>query len=299
MQVLGPAVLSRRHITPSSCMVTLAGLAPPVRPPPSTPLNLHPVPLPPLRPAPPTPPHPHQYKFIVDGEWKYDPNQPAMFDEMRNVNNVIEVHEYVPENLEGVSGFEPPPSPPSRWVGRWGMQAVRRCAALRGGSGQEWGHHPCQGSTRGVAVPGQHAGRGVGQGVAGCWPGRGGEGCSFGLQLQLDQHASQGGSTWQDDAEPIEHVVGHCTLQRLLLLPHARMCRALFVCVVRARPSCTCTCPRPSRVRCREPQLPPSPPLPPPPQLQLPCACSRRLRQGAVCHAAAPAAHAAQRAASR
>ncbi len=57
---------------------------------------------------------PLQYKFIVDGEWKYDPNQPAMFDEMRNVNNVIEVHEYVPENLEGVSGFDPPPSPPAR-----------------------------------------------------------------------------------------------------------------------------------------------------------------------------------------
>lgn len=57
---------------------------------------------------------PLQYKFIVDGEWKYDPNQPAMFDEMRNVNNVIEVHEYVPEVLEGVSGFDPPPSPPSR-----------------------------------------------------------------------------------------------------------------------------------------------------------------------------------------
>ena len=55
-----------------------------------------------------------QYKFIVDGEWKYDPNQPAMFDEMRNVNNVIEVHEYVPENLEGVSGFDPPPSPTSK-----------------------------------------------------------------------------------------------------------------------------------------------------------------------------------------
>lgn len=60
-------------------------------------------------------PSPLQYKFIVDGEWKYDPNQPAMFDEMRNVNNVIEVHEYVPENLEGVSGFDPPPSPPARW----------------------------------------------------------------------------------------------------------------------------------------------------------------------------------------
>mmetsp|Transcript_35251 Transcript_35251/g.78447 ORF Transcript_35251/g.78447 Transcript_35251/m.78447 type:complete len:269 (-) Transcript_35251:625-1431(-) len=61
------------------------------------------------------PPGVYQYKFIVDGEWKYDPNQPAMFDEMGNVNNVIEVHEYVPENLDGLSGFEPPPSPPSSY----------------------------------------------------------------------------------------------------------------------------------------------------------------------------------------
>jgi 5'-AMP-activated protein kinase regulatory beta subunit len=37
-----------------------------------------------------------------------------MFDEMGNVNNVIEVHEYVSENLDGLSGFELPPSPPSR-----------------------------------------------------------------------------------------------------------------------------------------------------------------------------------------
>lgn len=55
-----------------------------------------------------------QYKFIVDGDWKYDPNQPAMYDEMNNVNNAIEVQEYVPENLDNVQGFDPPPSPPSR-----------------------------------------------------------------------------------------------------------------------------------------------------------------------------------------
>ncbi|KAJ9522251.1 hypothetical protein QJQ45_008078 [Haematococcus lacustris] len=61
------------------------------------------------------PPGVYQYKFIVDGEWKYDPNQPAMFDEMGNVNNMIEVHEYVPENLDSLSGFEPPPSPPSSY----------------------------------------------------------------------------------------------------------------------------------------------------------------------------------------
>eukprot|EP00877_Chromochloris_zofingiensis_P004634 jgi/Chrzof1/14171/Cz08g28030.t1 len=61
------------------------------------------------------PPGVYQYKFIVDGDWKYDPNQPAMYDEMNNVNNAIEVQEYVPENLDNVQGFDPPPSPPSSY----------------------------------------------------------------------------------------------------------------------------------------------------------------------------------------
>ncbi len=60
-----------------------------------------------------------QYKFIVDGEWKYAPDQTAMYDEQGNVNNVLEVQEYVPENLESLSSFDPPASP------------VSRCAALR------------------------------------------------------------------------------------------------------------------------------------------------------------------------
>jgi hypothetical protein len=34
----------------------------------------------------------YQYKFIVDGEWKYAPELPAMRDEIGNVNNVLEVH---------------------------------------------------------------------------------------------------------------------------------------------------------------------------------------------------------------
>jgi 5'-AMP-activated protein kinase regulatory beta subunit len=58
-----------------------------------------------------------QYKFIVDGDWKHDPNQRAMRDENGNVNNVIEVQEYVPENLENISGFDPPPSPAARYAG--------------------------------------------------------------------------------------------------------------------------------------------------------------------------------------
>lgn len=55
-----------------------------------------------------------QYKFIVDGVWKYAPDQPAIYDERNIVNNVLEVQEYVPENLGSLSGFEPPPSPPDR-----------------------------------------------------------------------------------------------------------------------------------------------------------------------------------------
>jgi hypothetical protein len=39
-----------------------------------------------------------------------------MYDEMGNVNNVLEVQEFVPENLDSLSGFEPPPSPPSRYA---------------------------------------------------------------------------------------------------------------------------------------------------------------------------------------
>ena len=60
--------------------------------------------------------HTLQYKFVVDGEWKYAPDQAAMYDEGGNVNNVLEVQEYVPENLDSLSGFDPPPSPPSRSV---------------------------------------------------------------------------------------------------------------------------------------------------------------------------------------
>ena len=136
-----------------------------------------------------------QYKFIVDGQWRHDPNLPSMYDDMGNINNVMEVQvskgggtrvllsvvllyccwrclwhcgaggsvllaallvalvagwlgpatssaviqaeylafrdqslslpvcppipapapqEYVPENLESLVGFDPPPSPPSR-----------------------------------------------------------------------------------------------------------------------------------------------------------------------------------------
>ena len=55
-----------------------------------------------------------QYKFIVDGAWKYAPDMPAMHDERNIINNVVEVQEYVPDHLDSLVGFEPPPSPPER-----------------------------------------------------------------------------------------------------------------------------------------------------------------------------------------
>ena len=57
------------------------------------------------------PPGVYQYKFIVDGEWKYAPDQPAMYDEMGNVNNVLEVQEYIPEILDSLDSFLAPSSP--------------------------------------------------------------------------------------------------------------------------------------------------------------------------------------------
>ena len=56
-----------------------------------------------------------QYKYIVNGGWRYDPALSAIYDEDNNVNNILEVQEYVPENLESLTGFDPPPSPPERY----------------------------------------------------------------------------------------------------------------------------------------------------------------------------------------
>lgn len=62
------------------------------------------------------PPGMYQYKFIVDGLWRHDPNLQCMYDDQGNINNVLEVQEYVAENLDSLSGFEPPPSPVSSYA---------------------------------------------------------------------------------------------------------------------------------------------------------------------------------------
>lgn len=57
----------------------------------------------------------YQYRFIVDGELRYIADLPQIADEAGHIVNVLDVNDYVPENLESVSEFEPPPSPDSSY----------------------------------------------------------------------------------------------------------------------------------------------------------------------------------------
>ncbi|EYU46163.1 hypothetical protein MIMGU_mgv1a011574mg [Erythranthe guttata] len=56
-----------------------------------------------------------RYKFIVDGEVKYIPDFPSETDETGRVCNLLDVHDYVPENLDSVAEFEAPSSPESSY----------------------------------------------------------------------------------------------------------------------------------------------------------------------------------------
>ncbi|CAN8252508.1 unnamed protein product [Cochlearia groenlandica] len=53
----------------------------------------------------------YHYKVIVDGECKHIPDLPLVSDEMGNVCNILDVHNFVPENPESIAEFEAPPSP--------------------------------------------------------------------------------------------------------------------------------------------------------------------------------------------
>ncbi|KAH1066785.1 hypothetical protein J1N35_031772 [Gossypium stocksii] len=57
----------------------------------------------------------YHYKFIVDGEWRYTPDLPFIADEMGRICNLLDVHDYVPENLDSVAEFEAPASPTSSY----------------------------------------------------------------------------------------------------------------------------------------------------------------------------------------
>ncbi|XP_031270390.1 SNF1-related protein kinase regulatory subunit beta-2 [Pistacia vera] len=53
----------------------------------------------------------YQYRFLVDGQWRYAPDLPWAQDDVGNSYNILDLQEYVPEDLESISSFEPPQSP--------------------------------------------------------------------------------------------------------------------------------------------------------------------------------------------
>ncbi|XP_019245475.1 PREDICTED: SNF1-related protein kinase regulatory subunit beta-2-like [Nicotiana attenuata] len=57
----------------------------------------------------------YQYRFIVDGQWRCSPDLPCIQDEAGNAYNLLDVKDYVPEDIESISGFEPPQSPDSSY----------------------------------------------------------------------------------------------------------------------------------------------------------------------------------------
>ncbi|KAJ7967835.1 SNF1-related protein kinase regulatory subunit beta-2 [Quillaja saponaria] len=57
----------------------------------------------------------YQYRFIVDGQWRYAPDLPRAQDDAGNAYNVLDLQDYVPEDIESISGFEPPQSPESSY----------------------------------------------------------------------------------------------------------------------------------------------------------------------------------------
>ncbi|XP_010251718.1 PREDICTED: SNF1-related protein kinase regulatory subunit beta-1 [Nelumbo nucifera] len=57
----------------------------------------------------------YQYKFIIDGEWRYIPELPYVADDTGCICNLLDVNDYVPENPESIVEFEAPPSPDSSY----------------------------------------------------------------------------------------------------------------------------------------------------------------------------------------
>ncbi|OVA20138.1 5-AMP-activated protein kinase [Macleaya cordata] len=57
----------------------------------------------------------YHYRFLVDGQWRYIPDLPWAHDDMGNAYNILDLKDYVPEDLESIAGFEPPQSPDSSY----------------------------------------------------------------------------------------------------------------------------------------------------------------------------------------
>ncbi|KAK9285929.1 hypothetical protein L1049_025131 [Liquidambar formosana] len=57
----------------------------------------------------------YRYRFIVDGQWRYDQNLPRTQDDMGHVHNILDLQDYVPDAVASRSAFESPPSPESSY----------------------------------------------------------------------------------------------------------------------------------------------------------------------------------------
>ncbi|CAI8586238.1 unnamed protein product [Vicia faba] len=57
----------------------------------------------------------YQYRFVVDGRYSYAPDLPWAQDEAGNSYNILDLHDYVPEDIGSISGFEPPQSATSSY----------------------------------------------------------------------------------------------------------------------------------------------------------------------------------------
>ncbi|EPS61685.1 hypothetical protein M569_13109, partial [Genlisea aurea] len=57
----------------------------------------------------------YRYRFVVDGHWRHSTDQPWEQDYSGNAYNILDLQEYVPEDVDSISGFEPPQSPESSY----------------------------------------------------------------------------------------------------------------------------------------------------------------------------------------
>ncbi|CAI9783989.1 unnamed protein product [Fraxinus pennsylvanica] len=57
----------------------------------------------------------YHYRFIVDGQSRYSPDMLWDQADAGNAYNILDLKDYVPENIDSISGFEPPQSPDSSY----------------------------------------------------------------------------------------------------------------------------------------------------------------------------------------
>ncbi|KAF0907599.1 hypothetical protein E2562_018404 [Oryza meyeriana var. granulata] len=57
----------------------------------------------------------YRYRFIVDGERRFQPDRPCETDIMGTVSNLVDVHDFIPESVESARELMAPPSPESSY----------------------------------------------------------------------------------------------------------------------------------------------------------------------------------------